>query len=109
MLAFDPSDEQRRLVRMMAGFGVPQPDIAAHLEIDPKTLRKYFRQELDRGTIEANVKVTQSLFQMATSGKNVAAAIFWMKARGGWRVAGGGRSTRCKCPPTRSRISRTLI
>jgi hypothetical protein len=33
-------------VRAMAGFGVPQPDIATQLDIDPKTLRKYFRQEL---------------------------------------------------------------
>lgn len=29
--------------------------------------------------------MVQSLFNMATSGKNVAAAIFWMKARAGWR------------------------
>ena len=85
MQAFEPSDEQRRLVRAMAGLGVPQADIAAHVEIDPKTLRKHFRQELDRGTTEANVKVAQSLFHMATQGKNVAAAIFWMKARAGWR------------------------
>ena len=35
--------------------------------------------------VEANLKVAQSLFQMATNGKNVAAAIFWMKARAGWR------------------------
>lgn len=28
--------------------------------------------------------MTQSLFQMATQGHNVAAAIFWMKARAGW-------------------------
>ena len=48
-------------------------------------MRKHFRDELDRGTVEANVKVAQSLFQMATQGKNVAAAIFWMKARAGWR------------------------
>ena len=82
---YQPNDEQRRLVRAMAGFGVPQDDIATHLDIDPKTLRKHFRQELDRGTTEANVKVAQSLFQMATQGKNVAAAIFWMKARAGWR------------------------
>jgi hypothetical protein len=81
---FEPGDEQRRLVRALAGFGVPQDDVAKHLAIDPKTLRKHFRQELDSGTIEANAKVAQSLFQMATQGKNVAAAIFWMKARAGW-------------------------
>ena len=82
---FDPTGEQRRTVRLMAGFGVPQDAIAAHFEVDPKTLRRHFRRELDRGMIEANVKVAQSLFAMATQGNNVAAAIFWMKARAGWR------------------------
>lgn len=81
---YDPTDEQRRTVRAMAGFGVPQPDIATFLKIDPKTLRKYYRDELDQGVTEANVKVAQSLFNMATKQNNVAAAIFWMKARAGW-------------------------
>ena len=80
----EPTDEQRRLVRALAGFGVPQDDIAKHLDIDPKTLRKHFRSDIDRGALEANAKVAQSLFQMATQGQNVAAAIFWMKVRGGW-------------------------
>jgi hypothetical protein len=84
-MTFDPTDEQRRTVRAMSGFGVPQPDIALHLGIDPKTLRKYFRDDLSRGSIEATTKVAQSLFNMATKGNNVAAAIFWMKARAGWR------------------------
>ena len=83
-LRFEPSEEQRRLVRVMVGFGVRQDDIATHLKIDVKTLRRHFRRELDRGMVEANLKVAQSLFAMATSGNNVAAAIFWMKARAGW-------------------------
>jgi hypothetical protein len=82
---FEPTDEQRKLVKTLSGFGIPQVDIATHLEIDPTTLRRHFRRELDRGMIEANVKVAQSLFQLATQGKNVAAAIFWMKARAQWR------------------------
>jgi hypothetical protein len=82
---YEPTDEQRRLVRALAGFGVPQDDIARHIDIDPTTLRRRFRDDLDRGMTEANAKVAQSLFQMATQGKNVAAAIFWMKARGRWR------------------------
>ena len=81
----DPNEEQRRLVRAMSGFGIPQEQIATHLEVDAKTLRKHFRAELDRGMVEANLKVAQSLFAMATQGKNVAAAIFWMKAWAGWR------------------------
>ena len=84
MPSLEPTDEQRRLVRALAGFGVPQDDIAKHLDIDPKTLRKHFRPDIDRGALEANAKVAQSLFQMATQGGNVAAAIFWMKVRGGW-------------------------
>ena len=84
-MTFDPTDEQRRTVKAMSGFGVPQPDIAIHVGVDPKTLRKHFREELDRGSIEATAKVAQSLFNMATQGNNVAAAIFWMKARAGWR------------------------
>ena len=82
---FEPTDEQRRLVKAMSGFGVPHDDIAVLLDIDPKTLRKHMQAELDRGSIEATAKVGQSLFRMATEGNNVAAAIFWMKARAGWR------------------------
>lgn len=81
----EPTPEQRKTVRALSGFGVPQDDIAAYVDIDPKTLRKHFRVELDRGSLEATAKVAQSLFNMATSGNNVAAANFWMKARAGWR------------------------
>ncbi len=84
-VVFQPTDEQRRMVKAMSGFGVPHDDIAVLLDIDPKTLRKHLRSELDRGSIEATAKVGQSLFRMATEGNNVAAAIFWMKARAGWR------------------------
>ncbi len=82
---FKPSEEQRRIVKGMAGLGVPHDGIAVLLEIDPKTLRKHFTTDLERGSVEATAKVAQSLFQMATTGQSVAAAIFWMKARAGWR------------------------
>lgn len=82
---FRPTEEQRRTARAMAGYGMPHVDIASFFDIDAKTLRKHFGRELDLGSIEATAKVAQSLFRMATEGKNVAAAIFWMKARAGWR------------------------
>lgn len=82
---YQPTDEQRRLVKVMSGFGIPQQDIASQIGVDAKTLRKHFREELDRGMTEANMRVAQSLFNMATTGGSVAAAIFWMKARAGWR------------------------
>jgi hypothetical protein len=69
----------------MTGFGLIQDEIARWLDIDDKTLRKHFRRELDTGAIEANTRVAASLYAMATKDKIPAAAIFWMKARAGWK------------------------
>ncbi len=61
-----PEPSQRRQVEAMAGYGVPEVDIARVLGIDPKTLRKHYREELDTGHIKANAKVAESLFRKAT-------------------------------------------
>ena len=83
--SFEPSADQRRMVQVLSGIGVPQDQIALLIGVDAKTLRKSCRDDLDRGVAEANVKVGQTLFSMATRGDNTAATIFWMKARAGWR------------------------
>ncbi|MGI8962013.1 MAG: hypothetical protein ACR2IV_20095 [Bryobacteraceae bacterium] len=80
--SFQSTDEQQRMVKTMAALGTRHEDIATILEITPKTLRKHFRQELTRGAIEANAKVGQTLFAMATSGRNIAATIYWERTRG---------------------------
>jgi hypothetical protein len=81
-----PTDEQRRLVKNLAAMGNLQQDIAMMIGIrSPKTLRKYFRLELDRGATEANSNVAQTMYMMATDGKHVGAAAFWLKCRAGWR------------------------
>lgn len=79
-----PTDESRRLAKQLSGVGVPQEDICHILGITKPTLHKHYRRELDLGMAEANAKVAGSLFNQATSG-NIPAAIFWMKARAGWR------------------------
>tara|TARA_R100001443_G_scaffold47628_1_gene60207 strand:+ start:3394 stop:3729 length:336 start_codon:yes stop_codon:yes gene_type:complete len=75
------------MVKAMSGYGVPHEGISAVLGIAPKTLRAHYREELDRGHVEANVKVAESLFKKATGdgGQAVTAAIFWMKTRAGWK------------------------
>jgi hypothetical protein len=80
--SFKPTEEQRRIVKTMAALGTRHEDIAMVLEMTPKTLRKHFRHELTRGSIEANLKVGQTLFSMATSGRNIAATIYWERTRG---------------------------
>jgi hypothetical protein len=62
---FEPSAEQRGQVKVMAGYGIKHDDIAYALKIDPKTLRKYFRTELDEGMALANVNIGRSLYEMA--------------------------------------------
>ena len=76
-----------RQVEAMAGYGVPEADIAGVIGIDPKTLRKYYRHQLDHGHVKANVKVAENLYRKATGeGREaVVAAIFWLKTRAGWK------------------------
>jgi len=97
---FRATERQRRQVKSMVALGLKQEEIATLLEITPKTLRKHFRGELDRGALEANAEVMRSLFKMATSGKNTAATIFWVKTRCGLRErARGEEALSSEVPP----------
>jgi hypothetical protein len=87
---FVPTDEQRKIVEKAAGFGLPQDKICQLIiskrtgkPIDKKTLAEAFRAELDRGMASADYEVANALFSNALSG-NVAAQIWWTKARMGW-------------------------
>ena len=83
--AFVATAEQRKTVRAMAAFGIPQMEIANVVGISDRTLRKAFREELDKAATEANAKVAEVWFRMATSGTVPAATFFWLKTRAGWR------------------------
>jgi hypothetical protein len=92
--AFVVNEALREKVRHLAGLGVPQDDIATILGCAPKTLRKRFRSELDRGVAEANAMISGSLFSAAKGG-NITAIIFWLKTRAHWR----------ECPSADSRAA----
>ena len=80
-----PTEEQRRMVKTMTAMGAKQEVVAARMGVrSPKTLRKYFRQELDQGGLEANLSAAQALYKKAMEG-DVRAATFWLKCRAGWR------------------------
>ena len=82
--AFLVDEAMREKVRYLAGVGVRQDDIAQIIGCAPKTLRKRFRAELDRGVAEANAAVCGYLFAAAKAG-NISAIIFWLKTRAHWR------------------------
>lgn len=89
-----PNDRTRAEVSALYSFGIPQEEIARYIGIDAKTLRKYYREELDSSVTKANAAVGRFLYQNA-SGQTlkdgashsdcVRAAMFWAKTRMGWR------------------------
>jgi hypothetical protein len=82
--AHQPDPAQRRQVEAMAAYGIPETDISRVVGIDPKTLRKCYREELDLGETKANAQIAGFLFNSAKNG-NVTAQIFWLKTRARWK------------------------
>lgn len=85
--AHEPDAYQRRQVETLAGYGIPEHEIAGLIGIDPKTLRRHYRDELSQGHTKANAKVAENLFRKATGDgrEAVIAAIFWLKTRARWK------------------------
>ena len=95
--AFKPTAEQRKNVEAMTGFGVLHDQIVTLVTnpnsgnpITPKTLRKHFKRELERGKTKMISLLAGRLFSMAMSVKiaggraSVASAIFLLKTQGGF-------------------------
>ena len=86
---FEPTGEQRNLVTMAAAVGLPHEEIAELLRVSRNTLEKHFDEELSLGTLQANLRVGNNLFKIATADPplagTVTAAIWWTKVRMGWR------------------------
>jgi hypothetical protein len=84
---YEPTERDKGSVEAMSAFGVPEDMIAKEIGCSPHTLRKYFREELDKGRPRANMRVVQSLYNKATGDgpQAVTAAIFWCKTQLGWR------------------------
>ena len=79
-----PTDAMRQTVQLHTTVGTPQETIAQILGIDPKTLRKHYRDELDLSRAKANATIGGALFNKAKGG-DTAAMIFWMKTQAGWK------------------------
>jgi len=79
-----PTDAQRQTVQLHTTVGTIQPVIARLLGITEKTLRKYYRDELDLAKAKANATIGGALFNKAKGG-DTTAMIFWMKTQAGWK------------------------
>jgi len=77
-----PTDQQRLQVKSLAASGFCHEKIANFIGVrSPKTLRKYFRKELDFGALEANATVAKTAYEMATSGEHPDMTKYWLDRR----------------------------
>ena len=83
MDAHQPTDETRRLVESSSGLGLPHESIAVLVGIDDKTLRKYYRHELNVGKAKANGQIAKTLYQKALAG-DTTSLIWWTKSQMRW-------------------------
>ena len=94
--AHEPTPETRAEVVALTSFGVNDVEIARYIGVDPKTLRKYYRDEMDTASTRANATVAKFIFRTAsgaalkdgngaTYADCVRAAMFWAKTRMRWR------------------------
>ena len=122
MHKFQPNEEQRRMVKALAGYGVKQRQIAALLDMaSTTTLRKHFPEELRLGSLEAKAQMLGTLFKMQ-AGIDVVYINGWSRcishrvipnSRTGSQQACQAcrkrRSGRNSLPPSYTRLSYTAI
>lgn len=78
----EPTDETRKLVRILKATANSHKTIAMILEIDEKTLMKRYRQELDYGLEHTRAQIGAAVARSAMQG-NIAAAAFFLARFGG--------------------------
>lgn len=98
-LLFKPSSREKRLVKALSACGNSHEEIAKMVGITPGMLRKYFRDEMTVGGVQANAKVLGSIFKAATQDNNMTAAIFWAKTQGSTKQKRSARTEGSNAPP----------
>lgn len=79
-----PTEEQRKQVQTLSGYGLNQEQIARMLGMHRETLRKHCKLELEKGKDVAFTTATTSLFANIKKGKE-ASIFFYLKTQHNWR------------------------
>jgi IS30 family transposase len=91
---WNPSSEDLQQIEAMAASGLTQEQIAHNLGICRDTIYRHKKTNsrlsdaIKKGQAAGIEKVANALFNSAING-NVAAQIFYLKSRAGWRETGG--------------------
>lgn len=82
-----PNKRDRGQVETLSGMGATEDFIANHLSISIDDLKLHYAKQLEMGPEEANLRVAQTFFEMATSGEHPAMTLSWIKMRLKWSEA----------------------
>lgn len=76
-----PNRRDSQQVETLKGMGASDDFIASHLSLSLEDLRAHYSTPLAHGEEEANLRVAETFFEMATSGEHPQATIAWLKMR----------------------------
>jgi len=79
-----PSDDSRKMVRVLSGIGLTQEQICSKMGISSPTLKLYYSEELELGKAEAVASIANTLFNMAKGGDK-ACMFFYLKTQARWK------------------------
>ena len=84
--AFEPTEQERRQVEALSGYGLPVAQIAALIRdgIHVQTLTAYFEKEILLGKAKANAGAAKSIYQKVMSG-DPGMMRYWAATQLGWR------------------------
>jgi hypothetical protein len=88
---FEPTKDQRTLIKLMAGFGIPHdrmrlgiPNPYSGRPISRDVLERAFAYELEVGSVDMDIAAMKSMAMQIKKG-NVTMLIWYSKNRWGWR------------------------
>ena len=85
--AHSPTDESRAEVQRLSGVGITQLQISMLLEMDVKTLTKYYRNDIDMGIAKSDSILAGALYKKAIEDEDLGAMIWLSKVRLRWKEA----------------------
>tara|TARA_R110000787_G_scaffold30289_1_gene81388 strand:- start:37 stop:480 length:444 start_codon:yes stop_codon:yes gene_type:complete len=81
--AYLVTSDTRAEVYNLSIVGTRYEDIALVMGMSNDTLKKHYKNELEKGRIEANAAVAGTLYEKAKQG-DTSSMIFWLKTRAQW-------------------------
>lgn len=78
-------EDQAKRVERLAMIGCNDNHVAAIEEMSEATLQRIYAKELAEGRAKGVGAISQTLYQMALTGKNPAATFFYLKCKARWK------------------------